>query len=63
MNRLVVMALAAVAYVLLGAWGVINLADGDWFIGGVMLACAVVGLPSLLARARKERRDGHDTVR
>jgi hypothetical protein len=50
--------LAAVAWVLLGSWGVVNLAQGDWFVGGVMLGCAVVGLWSLATRVARERR-GH----
>jgi hypothetical protein len=46
--------LAAVAWVLIGVWGAVNLAQGDWFIGGVMLGCAVVGLWSLAVRALRE---------
>ena len=46
----------AAAWTLLGAWGVLNLTEGDWFIGTLMLVCAVAGLCSLVARARGERR-------
>ena len=48
--------LAAVAFVLVGVWGVVNLSEGDWFIGGVMLASSVVGLWSLVVRMLQERR-------
>lgn len=48
--------LAAVAFVLIGLWGVVNLSEGDWFIGGVMLASAVVGLWSQGVRMLQERR-------
>ena len=48
--------LGAVAFVLVGIWGVINLSESDWFIGGVMVVCAVVGLWSLVVRALQERR-------
>ena len=48
--------LAAVAFVLVGLWGVVNLAEGDWFIGGVMLASVVVGLWSQVVRILQERR-------
>ena len=46
----------AVAWTLLGAWGVANLSEGDWFIGTVMVACAIVGLWSLAARVLRDRR-------
>ena len=46
----------AVAWTFLGAWGVLNLTEGDWFIGTLMLVCAVAGLCSLVARAGGERR-------
>jgi len=48
--------LAAVAFVLVGAWGVVNLSEADWFIGGVMLASAIIGLWSLVVRILQERR-------
>lgn len=48
--------LGAVAFVLVGVWGVVNLSEGDWFIGGVMLASAVIGLWSLVVRTLRERR-------
>jgi hypothetical protein len=50
--------LGAVAFVLVGVWGIINLSEGDWFIGGVMVGCAVVGLWSLVVRALHESRRG-----
>ena len=46
----------AVAWGLLGAWGVVNLSQGDWFVGTVMVACAVVGLWSLAVRVVADRR-------
>lgn len=54
----VVDVLAAVAFVLVGVWGVINLSESDWFIGGVMVASAVIGLWSLAARVLQARRRG-----
>ena len=46
--------LAAVAFVLIGVWGVVNLSDGDWLIGGAMLASAVIGLWSRAVRMLQE---------
>ena len=51
----VVDALAAVAFVLIGVWGVVNLSESDWFIGGVMVASAVIGLWSLAVRVLQAR--------
>jgi hypothetical protein len=48
--------LGAVGFVLVGIWGVVNLSEGDWSIALVMVASAVVGLWSLVARALQERR-------
>ena len=48
--------LGAIAFVLVGVWGVVNLSEEDWFVGGLMLASAVVGLWSLVARVLEERR-------
>jgi hypothetical protein len=48
--------LGAVAFVLVGVWGVVNLSEGDWFIGGVMVACAIVGLWSLVVRLFQQGR-------
>jgi hypothetical protein len=48
--------LGAVAFVLAGVLGVVNLADGDWFIGGVLVASAMVGLWSLVVRVLQQRR-------
>jgi len=48
--------LGAVAFVLVGVWGVVNLSEGDWFIGGVMVAGAIVGLWSLVIRVLEQRR-------
>jgi hypothetical protein len=50
--------LAVVAFVLVGVWGVVNLSESDWFIGGLMVASAVVGLWSLAARVVRARRRG-----
>ena len=48
--------LGVVAFVLAGVWGVVNLAEGDWFIGGVLVASAIVGLWSLVVRLLQDRR-------
>ena len=48
--------LGAVAFVLVGVWGVVNLTEGDWFIGGLMVACAIVGLWSTVVRLFQQRR-------
>jgi hypothetical protein len=48
--------LGAVGFVLVGVWGAVNLSEGDWFIGVVMLASAVIGLWSLVVRILQERR-------
>ena len=48
--------LGAVAFVLVGAFGVVNLAEGDWFIGGVLVASAIVSLWSLGVRFFQHRR-------
>jgi hypothetical protein len=48
--------LSAVVLLFVGVWGVVNLSDGDWFIGGVMVGCAVVGLWSLVVRLLQQRR-------
>ena len=42
--------LGVVAFVLVGIWGVVNLSESDWFIGGLMVVCAIVGLWSLVVR-------------
>lgn len=56
--RTVVEVLAAVAMVLLGVWGVVNLSEGDWFIGGVLVASAVIGFWSRAIRLLQARRRG-----
>ena len=48
--------LGAAGFVLVGVWGVVNLAEGDWFIGVVMVGSAVIGLWSLLVRVLQQRR-------
>jgi hypothetical protein len=56
-NRSLMMSLLGIAaYVAVGVWGVVNLAEGDWFVGGVMLGAALVGLPSLVVRLGPSRR-------
>ena len=44
------------ALVGLGVWGVVKLADGDWFIGGVLVACVLLGSQSLVTRVQRVRR-------
>ena len=48
--------LRAVALLALCVWGVVNLVAGDWFIGGVMLACVLLGVPSLVSTLQRPRR-------
>jgi hypothetical protein len=48
--------LGAVAFVFVGVWGVVNLSEGDWFIGGGMVGCALAGLWSLVGRVLEQRR-------
>lgn len=48
--------LGTLAYLGLAAWGVANLVEGDWFIGALFLACALVGLPALAGTVRRMRR-------
>ena len=55
-RKTVVEVLAAVAMVLLGVWGVVNLSEGDWFIGGVLVASAVIGFWSRAIRLLQARR-------
>ena len=52
-RRMLTSVLAAVAWLLIGAWGVLNLSEQDWFIGGVMLGCALIGLWSLAVRRHR----------
>ena len=49
--------LGAVAFLAVGVLGVVNLVEGDWFIGGLFVACALVGLPSLVSTVRRMRRE------
>ncbi len=48
--------LAAAALLAIGAWGIVNLLDGDWFVGGLFVACAILGVPSAVSRVRQLRR-------
>ena len=50
--------LGAAGFVLVGVWGVVNLSEGDWFIGVVMVCSAVIGVWSLLVRVIQQRRRG-----
>ena len=52
--------LGAAALLAVGVWGVVNLLDGDWFIGGLFAACALFGAPSLVSRVRRLRREERD---
>ena len=51
--------LGALGLLLVGVWGVVNLLEGDWFIGGIFVASAVVAAPSLVSTVRRLRRDEH----
>lgn len=56
-GAVVLLALAALAFVLVGAWGIVKLGEGDWFIGAGFVACSAVGVTRVLARiARTVRR-------
>jgi hypothetical protein len=48
--------LGAVAFLAVGVWGIVNLLDGDWFIGGLFLGCMLLGLSSLTSTVRSMRR-------
>ena len=49
--------LGAVALVAIGVWGVVKLGEGDWFIGGAFVACALLGVRSLFSTVRRMRRE------
>ena len=49
-GRLLLLAFAAPACVLVGVWGLMKLADHDLFIGVGFVACAAIGLARILAR-------------
>lgn len=55
LRRTLMSILAGIAWLVIGVWGAINLAQEDWFIGGVMLGCALVGLWSLAVRLLRDR--------
>jgi hypothetical protein len=54
-RALTVGVLRAVLLLGLGVWGVVKLLEGDWFIGGVLLACVLLGVPSLVSTLRRAR--------
>ena len=56
-RALIVGILGTAAIVGIGVWGIVNLAGGDWFIGGLFVGCALVSLPSLLTTVRRMRRE------
>jgi hypothetical protein len=39
-----------------GVWGVVKLFEGDWFIGGVLVACVLLAVPSLVSTFGRARR-------
>ena len=45
-------ALRAVALLVLAVWGVVNLVQGDWIIGVLLVGCVAFGLPSLISQVR-----------
>ena len=47
--------LGALALVAIGAWGVVKIAEGDWFIGGAFVVCALLGARSLFSTVRRMR--------
>ena len=56
-RALIVGILGAAAILGLAAWGIANLAQGDWFIGGLFVGCALISLPSLATTVRRMRRE------
>jgi hypothetical protein len=56
-RAITVAVLGSVALLAIGVWGVINLVEGDWFIGGLFVACVLVSLPSLASTVRRMRRE------
>ena len=56
-RALIVGVLGAVAIVGIAVWGIVNLVDGDRFIGGLFVGCALVSLPSLVTTVRRMRRE------
>ena len=55
-SRATAVALAsAMAFVAVGVWGIVNLSEGDWFIGCGMLGSAVMALGSLASRMLQDR--------
>lgn len=56
-RALIVGVLGAVAILGIGVWGIVNLVEGDWFVGGLFVGCALVSLPSLVTTVRRMRRE------
>ena len=56
-HRSIMGVLRAVALLALCVWGVVNLVDGDWFIGGVMFVCVLLLVPSRVSAVRRMRRE------
>ena len=55
-------AVRAVALLVLAVWSVVNLVEGDWVIGALLVGCFAFGLPSLISQVRRMRHHG-DRVR
>jgi hypothetical protein len=53
--------LRAVAVLAIGALGIVNLLEGDWFIGGLLVVCVLLSLPSLVSIVRRVRREERTT--
>jgi hypothetical protein len=56
-RALIVEILGTAAILGIGVWGIVNLVEGDWFIGGLFVGCALVSLPSLVTTVRRMRRE------
>jgi hypothetical protein len=58
-RALIVGILGTAAILGIGVWGIVNLVEGDWFIGGLFVGCALVSLQSLVTTVRRMRREEH----
>ena len=56
-RALILGVVGAVALVAIGVWGAVKLGEGDWFIGGAFVACALLGARSLFSTVRRMRRE------
>jgi hypothetical protein len=55
-RAVVVAALAALGYLGIGVWAVVNFVQADWVMGGIATACVLVGVPKLISTVQRMRR-------